>query len=715
MWHSSGIIIFLLRVSMSLPQILYFPTKGHYSMLNNLKIKAKLLIAFLVLGLIPVGVVTGIALSKASRALESEARDKLFAVQIGKKHHIEDYFKRLEAALKVTRDDPYLQEALLALNEVYETNGNSVDNNAWRQTAEKYDARLKDIVADYGWYDIFLIHEDGDIVYTAARESDLGQNLTKGSIRESGLGKAFRAIQGAAADSLIKADFESYAPSNGAQAAFMLAKMRSADGKVIGCVGLQIPSEQVNVIAQQRDGMGQTGETYLVGQIEGKSSLRTDRVVRQGKIGEAKSDEYVVQALKGQSGAGLKVNAKGEKRFVRYDPMEIGGFNWAMVTAMDPNEVMQQVSSLRNASLGVIAMAALVVVGVALWVTGRMVKPIQQTSAMLKDIAQGEGDLTKRLAVGSQDEIGELAHWFNTFMNKLQALIKEIAGNAASLNQASVGLSAIAGQMASSAETMTGRTNTVATAAEEMSANMGTVAAASEQAATNVNMLAAATEEMSATVKEIAQNSEKGRTITASAVSQASGASNKVNELGRAAKEISKVTEVITEISEQTNLLALNATIEAARAGEAGKGFAVVANEIKELARQTAQATGEIKTRIDGIQHSTTETVTQIEQITTVINEVNEIVATIATAVEEQSATSQEIAGNVSQASQGIQEVNQNVNQSSSVAGTISGDIAGINQAVSEISTAGGQVNVNAEDLARLSQTLQNLVGRFKV
>ncbi len=348
-------------------------------------------------------------------------------------------------------------------------------------------------------------------------------------------------------------------------------------------------------------------------------------------------------------------------------------------------------------------------------VSKSVVRPIRRVIKILKDIAEGEGDLTKRIDAKAKDETGELAHWFNLFIEKVQNIIMDISENASKLGSSSDGLAGLSSQLDSGSDVMSSKSHTVAAAAEEMSTNMNSVAAASEEASANVNIVAASTEEMSATINEIAQNSEKARSITEGAVTQAGNASDKVDDLGNAAVDISQVTEVITEISEQTNLLALNATIEAARAGEAGKGFAVVANEIKELARQTSEATQEIKTKIKGIQTSTAGTVTEIEQISKVINEVSEIVATIATAVEEQSVATKEIANSVSQASQGIQEVNDNVTQASGVSGDIAKDISEVNQVAGDMSNSSSQINLSAADLSNIATSLNTMVGKFKV
>lgn len=326
-----------------------------------------------------------------------------------------------------------------------------------------------------------------------------------------------------------------------------------------------------------------------------------------------------------------------------------------------------------------------------------------------------DGDFTAVIEMDQKDEFGELAESLKLTSKKLGTMFSIITSEIISLSSSSNALFSVSNKLEEGVGDMTERSFTVAAAAEEMSSNMNTVAAASEESSVSITMVAAATEEMSSSVHSIAIHLEKARTIALSAVSKSRNASEKVNDLGGAASDISKVTETITEISDQTNLLALNATIEAARAGEAGKGFAVVANEIKELARQTAQATQDIKVKVKGIQDSTASTSTEIKEITQVIHDVNEIVSTIATSVEEQAKATSEISDNVAQAAMGIQEVNENVSQCSLVSSEIAKDIAHVNHIAKDIKAGSRNVNDNAGELSAFALKVKEMVGVIKI
>jgi methyl-accepting chemotaxis protein len=366
--------------------------------------------------------------------------------------------------------------------------------------------------------------------------------------------------------------------------------------------------------------------------------------------------------------------------------------------------------------LSIITFGSILVGGaLTLVISNGITGPLGRMIAMLRDIAEGEGDLTKRVTDQSGTETQDLAEWFNLFVDRVHKIIKDVANNSSQVRIASRTLLELAGNLSSSSNVMTGTSNTVAASAEEMSANMNSVAASMEQFTVNMGTVASSSEEMSATITEISVSTGKAKDITGQAVAAAGKASVQVNELGTAAQDIGKVTEAISAISSQTNLLALNATIEAARAGEAGRGFAVVANEIKELAQQTARATEEIRGKIQGIQQTTGQTVQEIGQISSVINDVDSIVGSIAAAVEEQSVTTRDIADNVGQASVGVQQVNENVAQADSVLRTIAKDVTSVNATSGELAETARSMHGNSQSLARLAESLDEMVSKFKI
>ncbi|MCB1021653.1 MAG: PAS domain-containing protein [Bryobacterales bacterium] len=312
----------------------------------------------------------------------------------------------------------------------------------------------------------------------------------------------------------------------------------------------------------------------------------------------------------------------------------------------------------------------------------------QKVDSMLAVVQQAkDGDLTAQIQVSGEDAIGQMGHGLGGLLGDLREAMTQIAENAQ--------------HVASSAEELTAVSQQMAGNAEETATQAGVVSAASEEVTRNVQTAATAAEEMSASIREIAKSSGEAAKIAKQAVTVADSANKTIKELGDSSVEIGKVIKVITSIAQQTNLLALNATIEAARAGEAGKGFAVVANEVKELAKQTAQATEDISQKIEAIQAGSTGAVEAIAEVGTIINQINDISNTIASSVEEQTATTNEISRNVSEAARGSAEISENV--------------TGVATAASSTTQGANDTLQAAKGLSEMAAQLQQLVGRFKL
>lgn len=400
--------------------------------------------------------------------------------------------------------------------------------------------------------------------------------------------------------------------------------------------------------------------------------------------------DAAVRATAGESGhtTGLGLAAK-EARLYGYAPsrevLGFKGYGWSVLYSQNYSVAIAAAAALRNKLLMLVGVFAIGIFFTGLTISRGIAKPLADTANALKQVARG--DLSQRLPVTSEHEVGQMAHALNDALTQIGSAMLEISKNAELLAASSVELN-------SNNRALEG----VAVEASDQSMQ---ASAAATQVSANVATVAASVEEMGASIKEISKNTSDAANVANAAVKLADQTGASMQKLTASTNEISQVVTVITSIAEQTNLLALNATIEAARAGEAGKGFAVVANEVKELAKGTARATDEIRGKIEAIQNDVQHAGSSISGITEVINQVNDISTTIASAVEEQSVTTAEMSRNVSEAAKACDEIARNVSN-------VSDGAQKTKDGVSESSSA-------VNELSSMAAELRALVSKFKV